>query len=107
VLIGVLFPTIVHSMDTVYGSRGMMAILILVLLSMVTGWLLGGPEPEDRRVLGIGTTLRNVGLCALIASTNFPRTPVVAAVLTYFVFQFVVTTLFGAYFGRRAREAAA
>jgi BASS family bile acid:Na+ symporter len=105
ILIVLLFPQIVGSIATVYGSLGMLASFTIVLLSMATGWLLGGPAVEDRRVLGIGTTLRNVGLCALIATSSLANSRVAAAVLCYLVIQMIVSTIFGAIFTRRAKAA--
>jgi BASS family bile acid:Na+ symporter len=107
VLVILLAPKLVHDVAMVYGSNGMWAMLCLVLLSMGVGWLLGGPAREDRRVLGIGTTLRNIGLCALIATATFRDEEVAATVLTYFLIQFVISTLFGAYFRRTAEVAIA
>jgi bile acid:Na+ symporter, BASS family len=105
-LFAILAPKLVDSVAAVYGSNGMWAMLCLVLLSLAIGWALGGPAREDRRVLGIGTALRNIGLAAVIASTSFgPK--VLAAVLTYLLVQMVVTSLFGVYFTRTAKEAAA
>lgn len=106
-LIVILAPKIGQSIATIYGSKGMWAMLCLVLVSLGTGWLLGGPAREDRRVLGIGTALRNIGLCALVATTSFHEPQVAAAVLTYFVIQFVVTTIAGVYFTRTAGRAPA
>ena len=107
ILIVLLFPQIVGSISSVYGSLGMLASLTIVLLSMATGWLLGGPAVEDRRVLGIGTTLRNVGLCALIATSSLANTRVAAAVLCYLVIQMIVSTVFGAIFTRKTKAARA
>ncbi len=107
ILIIVLMPQIVHGVASVYGSLGMIAMLVLTLLSMAVGWLLGGPALEDRRVLGIGTTLRNVGLCALIATSSLRSSEIAAAVLTYLVIQIIVSTFFGSIFSRRAKEAVA
>lgn len=101
-LLILLAPTLARDVALVFGSNGMWAMLILVLFSMGIGWWLGGPEREDRRVLGLGTALRNIGLCALIASTSFHEPLVTATVLTYFLIQFVVTTVFGIYFKRTA-----
>ncbi len=106
-LIALLSPRLVKDVTMVYGTLGMLASLLLVLLSMAIGWLFGGPAPEDRRVLGIGTTLRNVGLAALISTTAFRSEQVAATVLTYFLIQFIVTTLFGAYFSRTPARALA
>jgi bile acid:Na+ symporter, BASS family len=107
ILIVLLMPQLVRGVASVYGSFGMIAMLTLTLLSMATGWLLGGPALEDRRVLGIGTTLRNVGLCALIATSSLRSSDVAAAVLTYLLVQMIVSTVFGAIFARKAKEAVA
>jgi bile acid:Na+ symporter, BASS family len=106
-LVIVLAPQLAHSVATVYGSRGMLAMLCLVLLSMVTGWALGGPARETRRILGIATTLRNIGLAALIATTAFPGTQVPAAVLAYLLIQMLVGTIIGFYFARTVERAPA
>jgi len=106
-LIAIVFPKLVESVATVYGSHGMLAMLCLVLLSLAVGWAFGGPARENRRVLAIGSTLRNIGLCALIATTNFREVQVISAVMCYFIIQFVVVTVTGVYFARTAESAAA
>lgn len=40
----------------------LVAMLLFILILMGTGWILGGPEPEQRQVLAVTTNLRNVGL---------------------------------------------
>jgi bile acid:Na+ symporter, BASS family len=106
-LIALLAPALAHGVVSVYGSNGMWAMLCLVLLSVAAGWLLGSPAREDRRVLAIGTGLRNIGLCALAATSSFSDPLIAATVLTYFLIQFVITTLFGVYFARTAGKATA
>ncbi|MGC1381888.1 MAG: bile acid:sodium symporter [Candidatus Baltobacteraceae bacterium] len=106
-LLGLLGPRIAHDVAVVYGSRGMLAMLSLVLLSLFTGWLLGGPVPAQRRILAIGTALRNIGLAVLIATTAFPKMEVAASVLTYLLIQAVVVTATGIYFARTSKDAAA
>jgi bile acid:Na+ symporter, BASS family len=97
-----LGPKLASGVASVYGSHGIWAMLCLVILSMISGWALGGPPREDRRVVGIGTTLRNIGLCALIATTSFPGTDVAPTVLTYFIVQFIFVMIVGVYFTRTA-----
>jgi bile acid:Na+ symporter, BASS family len=107
ILIVLLVPTIVKDVASIYGSGGMWAAFCLVVLSLITGWLLGGPAREMRRVLAIGTALRNIGLCALVATTSFKDPDVAATVIVYFLIQFVLVALAGAYFTRTAKEAVA
>jgi BASS family bile acid:Na+ symporter len=107
VLVILYAPKLAEGVAAVYGSNGMWAMLCLCILAMVTGWVLGGPERADRRVLGIGTTLRNIGLAALIATTSFRGSQVAAAVLAYLLIQFVVTAVVGIYFTRTAARSTA
>jgi len=107
VLLIALLPRVVREIASIYGSLGILASFCLVILSFATGWALGGPAREDRRVLAIGTTLRNIGLCALIATTNFPQSDVVAAVMTYLLVQAIVVAIASVLFTRTAHSAVA
>ncbi len=98
----IIGPTLIKAVASVYGSRGMLASLVLVLLSIGTGWILGGPKAEYRRTLSIATALRNIGTCAVIATGNFPHTLVGPTVLTYFLVQFIVSLILRVYFRRTA-----
>jgi bile acid:Na+ symporter, BASS family len=100
-------PTIFRSVATVYGSRGIVAMLTIVVLSLATGWLLGGPGAPYRRTLGIATALRNVGLGLFAATTLFPETRVQPAVLTYLLVQAIIVTAVVAYLGRVSKARAA
>ena len=106
-LLTMSFLVIVKSVSGVYGSRAMLAELCIVLLCIGTGWLLGGPEVPYRRTLSIATTLRNVGLCSLIAATAFPASLAEASVCTYFIVQFIIVIIFRMLFHRAAQTASA
>src|SRR5262249_23070022 len=104
-LLVLLGPTVVRDVGEVYGSHGMWAMLCIVALSLVTGWVLGGPDEHERRTLSIGTALRNIGLCALVATVRFSATSRVAsAVIVYFLLQFISTTIVGIFFTRAAKQ---
>lgn len=105
-LLVILGPALIKAITSVYGSHAMLAALVIVLLSMATGWILGGPQDANRRTLSIATALRNIGTCAVIATASFPDTLVGPTVLTYFLVQFIVTVIFRIYFGRTAPAAA-
>src|SRR5579875_1582669 len=100
----IVAPRIWASIASVYGSRGMLAMLSLVLLSSSTGWLLGGAAAKYRRTLAIGTVLRNIGLAAMIATTTFAGKDAAAAVVTYFVIQCLFVILIGIAFTRTAKS---
>jgi bile acid:Na+ symporter, BASS family len=106
VLIAMLGPGLIKAIAAVYGSHGILAMVTLVLLSVGVGWLLGGPHSEYRRTLSIATALRNIGTCAVIATTVFPQTVVAPTVLTYLIVQFLITMVFRALFHRQAAKEA-
>jgi bile acid:Na+ symporter, BASS family len=106
-LLAVLAPTIVKAVASVFGSRAILADASVVVLSLITGWLLGGPGIPFRHTLSIATGLRNIGLCAVVASSQFEGTLVGPAVLTYLLVQFVVCGIVGAYFARSAKPVTA
>ena len=100
VVLALLFPAIVKAIGSVYGSRGMLATLFVVILSLAAGWIVSTPDPKYKRTLAIGTALRNIGLCAFIATTDFPDTLVAPTVLTYLIVQVLVCAIAGVYFRR-------
>lgn len=65
------------------GTNGIEAIIILILGSWVVGWLLGGPEIRNRKVLAISSSMRNVGVCVPIASNYFAGTDVFVPMLAF------------------------
>ena len=65
-------------------ALGWMPLLAMALVceaSLVMGWWMGGPERGARRVVGLGTSNRNIALAVLVAIQSFAGTPVVAAVV--------------------------
>ena len=65
-------------------ALGLMPLLAMTLVceaSLVMGWWMGGPERDARRVVGLGTSNRNIALAVLVAIQSFAGTPVVAAVV--------------------------
>ncbi len=96
-----LVPQMGKAFAAVYGSRGLIASLVIIVLCAGVGLLLGGKTPAYRVTLSISTIMRNVGLATLIATQNFHGTVAGAAVLAYFVMQFIFANLIGMYYKRR------
>jgi BASS family bile acid:Na+ symporter len=65
------------------GTYGIEAIVVLIVGSWVVGWLLGGPEIRNRKVLAISSSIRNVGVCLPIASNYFSGTDVATPMLAF------------------------
>jgi BASS family bile acid:Na+ symporter len=94
------FPEIISLM----GSGTLAAFIGFVLAGLITGHLLGGPEPNNRTVLAISTALRHPGVAIAIAATNFhDKKLAIAAILLYMAVNAVVTIPYTAWRLRSAK----
>jgi BASS family bile acid:Na+ symporter len=50
--------------------NGLAAIVVFIGMAWFIGWQLGGPELVNRKVLAISTSMRNVAICLLIATSS-------------------------------------
>jgi BASS family bile acid:Na+ symporter len=87
------------------GPRGWVGMLVLLIASWAVGWLLGGPGKDVRRAMTLTTSLRNVGVGLVIASTAFGGTGAVTATLAYGLFGVVGSLLLAVAWARRAPAA--
>jgi BASS family bile acid:Na+ symporter len=65
------------------GKWGLISIIVFILISMLIGWLLGGPRKFTRPVLATASSMRNMALGLAIAVRSFDLavlTPLVAFV---------------------------
>jgi BASS family bile acid:Na+ symporter len=72
-----------EAFDTIRGHGTIVAMLGLLLLSMLIGWLIGGPDPESRRVLVTSTGMRSVVVVLYVARYCFPGTNVYMIPIVY------------------------
>jgi hypothetical protein len=88
------------------GWAGLEAMAVLIILSLAIGWRLGGPDKGSRQVSAMATSMRNAGVCLLIAVTSFPGGTVETAVVAFMALMTPPNMLFVAYHrvrGRRGR----
>ena len=65
----------------VFGRRGILAGILLVAFGFGTGWLLGGPAAETKRVMALGTAQRNIAAALVVASQSFDDPEVAVMVI--------------------------
>ena len=65
-----------EALNIIRGRGTILAMLLLLLLSMLIGWLIGGPDRESRRVLATSTGMRSVIVVLFVARYCFPGTNV-------------------------------
>ena len=74
----------------VFGTRGILAGLLFIALGFATGWLLGGPGNDTRRVLALGTAQRNIAAALVVGSQSFSDPQVVVMVIVVAIVGLVV-----------------
>ena len=82
------------------GHEGIAAIVLLILGAWVVGWLMGGPEIRNRKVLAISSSMRNVGVCLPIASNYFAGTDVTVPMLAFSGIMIPMNMVFSVVVGR-------
>ena len=89
------------------GNGTIVALAVFVVVGLAAGYLLGGPDPEDRTVLALSTSSRHPGVAATIAQANFPEQKLaLAAVLLYMLVSAVVSVPYLIWTRRRHAAAA-
>ena len=55
-----------------------------------TGWLLGGPDPDSRRVMALGAAQRNIAAALVVAGQSFSDPRVVVMVIVVAIAGFII-----------------
>jgi len=78
------------SMLSILGSFGILAAVIFVAICFGFGWMLGGPAPDTRGVLSLGTAQRNTAAALVVAGQNFDDAKVVVMITVVMIVSFAV-----------------
>ena len=71
----------IWSVLAVFGTGGILAGLLFLAAGYGIGWLLGGPGVDTRRVLGLGTSQRNIVAALVVGGQSFKDPNVVVMVV--------------------------
>jgi BASS family bile acid:Na+ symporter len=80
-LIALLTVLNIDSVLAVFGTRGILAGVLFLAAGYGIGWALGGPAPDTRPVLGLGTAQRNIAAALVVGSQSFDDPKVVVMVV--------------------------
>ena len=86
------------------GTTGIAAIVLLILGAWIVGWLMGGPEIRNRKVLAIASSMRNAGVCLPIASNYFAGTEVTVPIMAFSGLMIPMNMVFALVTGRALRD---
>ncbi|MGE5608072.1 MAG: bile acid:sodium symporter family protein [Bacillota bacterium] len=81
------------------GYVGMLALLAATVLA---GWALGGTTSGNRKAMTMATSVRNVGVSLVIATTSFPGSLAVSATTAYALVQTIIMALAALIWGRHS-----
>jgi BASS family bile acid:Na+ symporter len=71
----------VSNILSLIGTGGLVALLLFIVGSLAIGMVLGGREPGNRSVMGLGTAQRNVSAALVVTAQNFAGTSTLPFVL--------------------------
>ncbi|GAA0637188.1 Na+-dependent transporter [Brevundimonas lenta] len=92
-------------MTNLIGNGTLLAMVILVIVSLVGGHILGGPELMDRATLAIAASVRHPGIAMSLAAAHFTDRRVQAAILLFLMVGLVIGTLYKTWIKRTAKKA--
>jgi BASS family bile acid:Na+ symporter len=76
------------------------AMVLLTIASLIAGWYFGGPDPDTRRALALGTSIEFSGGALLVVSNNFPETAAAISVIAFALIMVVTNTAVALYWNR-------
>jgi bile acid:Na+ symporter, BASS family len=95
----------VKNVVALFGTGAILATLLFIAISLLGGYLLGGPTTDTKQVLALGTGQRNLSAAFIVATASFADQPNVLVYLAAagLVGMFAVFPTAGE-FGKRSEE---
>jgi bile acid:Na+ symporter, BASS family len=88
-LVLAIIPVVIKmwpEMISLIGDGTLLAIIAFVVVGLIAGHLLGGPDPARRSVLALSTATRHPGVALVIATGIFPDNKLIApAIIIYLI----------------------
>lgn len=95
----------VDNVTALVGTRGLLALVLLVAASLGVGLVAGGRQPQFRSVVALGTAQRNLSAALVVATQNFTGTDTLTFVLVGSVVVLLILLPAARLVGRRSRAA--
>lgn len=92
------------SMIALVGTFGILAGIIFILVALIIGYLMGGSDPRDKSVMGLGTAQRNISAALVVAAQNF-STEVITYVMVIAIISLVILMPAAGEIGKRMQGA--
>ena len=105
-LISLLLATNIRNIVALFGTRGVLASILFLVAAFATGWFLGGPNPDTRGVLALGTAQRNIAAALVVGGQNFSDPKVVVMVAVFAIVGLLVLMPLARVAAKRDRQEA-
>jgi len=80
-MVVLMLVTNVRNIIDLFGTRGVLASVVFLVVGFGLGWLLGGPGRDTRSVLAMGTAQRNIAAALVVGGQSFDEPRVVVMVV--------------------------
>ena len=104
-LIALLLITNMQNVLSLYGTRGVLASILFIAAGSGIGWVLGGPQPDTRGVMALGTAQRNIAAALVVGGQNFSDPKVVVMVVVVAIVGLLMLMPLAKYLARFSKPA--
>ena len=104
-LIALLLITNMRNVLSLYGTRGVLASILFIAAGSGIGWVLGGPQPDTRGVMALGTAQRNIAAALVVGGQNFKDPRVIVMVVVVAIVGLLLLMPFARYLAKVSRPA--
>jgi len=93
---------------SLFGSGGLLASILLVVIALAVGYFLGGPGASLKWVQSLGAGQRNIAAAMVVGTMNFSDDPnVIVMIVVYSLITMIIMTPLAGELGKRAKAKAA
>jgi bile acid:Na+ symporter, BASS family len=103
-LIGLLLVTNIQNVVALFGTRGIFASILFLLIGVGVGWLLGGPGAGTKGVLALGTAQRNIAAALVVGGKDFDDPKVLVMIVVVAVVGLLILMPLARVLGTRGAE---
>ena len=96
----------INNLVALFGTRGVLASILFLCVGVGIGWFLGGPLPDTRGVMALGTAQRNIAAALVVGGQNFDDPKVVVMVVVVAIVGLLVLFPFARALGVRSEARA-
>jgi len=90
---------------SLFGTRGVLASVVFLVVGVAVGWLLGGSSRDIKSALALGTAQRNIAAALVVGGQNFEDPKVVVMITVVAIVGLLVLMPLSRQLGKSASQA--